>query len=124
MAQLQWRPAAMLRCVLLVAAALLLAPVRAVSVNSTILVIAADSATAGILTSGLRGYGIPHEVYYTSSGALPSLNSSASNGKYGGFLTMNEVLSSSQLATIYAYQNAFGVRMARLNAVPSADSGA
>jgi hypothetical protein len=123
MAQLQGRPAAMLRCFLLFAVALLLAPVRAVSVNATILIIAADSPMAGILASGLRGYGIPYEIYYTSSGPLPTLNSSASTGKYGGFLTMNEILSSSQLATIYAYQSAFGVRMARLNAVPSADSG-
>jgi hypothetical protein len=106
------------------------------SVANTILVFARDSASANVATLGLQGYGIPYQsVLVPQSGAaLPALNSSATQGNYGGILVLSEVsyqystgflsaLNTSQWQTLYDYQTAFGVRMVRLDVYPTPDMG-
>lgn len=108
----------------------------AVSVSNTILVFARDSASATVATLGLQGYGIPYQtVIVPQSGvALPTLNTSTTSGSYGGILVLSEVayqystgflsaLTTSQWNTMFAYQQAFGVRMVRLDVYPTADMG-
>ncbi|KAJ0119842.1 hypothetical protein N8I77_012445 [Diaporthe amygdali] len=106
------------------------------SVSNTILVFARDSASANVATLGFQGYGIPYQtVLVPQSGvALPALNSSATQGNYGGILVLSEVsyqystgflsaLNTSQWQTLYDYQTAFGVRMVRLDVYPTPDMG-
>lgn len=108
----------------------------ALSVSNTILVFARDATSANVATLGLQGYGIPYQtVLVPQSGAtLPTLNSSATVGNYGGILVLSEVsyqystgflsaLSSDQWSQLYAYQTTFGVRMVRLDVFPSTDLG-
>lgn len=106
------------------------------SVANTILVFARDSASANVATLGLQGYGIPYQTVLVpqSGAALPVLNSSATQGNYGGILVLSEVsyqystgflsaLNTSQWQTLYDYQTAFGVRMVRLDVYPTPDMG-
>ncbi|KAH8662888.1 hypothetical protein BGZ60DRAFT_380626 [Tricladium varicosporioides] len=108
------------------------------TVNSTVLVLARDTASAYSGFSGLNGYGIPYQVVVVPEGGitLPALNSSASVGNFGAIVVLSEVsyeyggtkgfqsaITASQWAQIYAYQVAFGVRMVRLDVFPSSDSG-
>lgn len=106
------------------------------TVSSTILVIARDTSAATSGTSGLNAHGIPYEVLIVPQDgvALPALNSSATVGNYGGFITLSELsyqystgwasgLTSAQWQAIYDYQTAFGVRLARLDVYPTSDFG-
>lgn len=106
------------------------------SVSNTILVFARDSASVTVATLGLQGYGIPYQaVIVPEAGvALPTLNSSATQGNYGGILVLSEVsyqystgflsaLTTAQWQQLYDYQIAFGVRMVRLDVFPSTDLG-
>lgn len=106
------------------------------SVSNTILVFARDSASVTVATLGLQGYGIPYQaVIVPEAGvALPTLNSSATQGNYGGILVLSEVsyqystgflsaLTTAQWQQLYDYQTAFGVRMVRLDVFPSTDLG-
>ncbi|KAF2808373.1 uncharacterized protein BDZ99DRAFT_445777 [Mytilinidion resinicola] len=106
------------------------------SVSSTVLVIARDAASAAVGYSGLQGYGIPFQTLLVpSTGAtLPQLNSSTTAGNFGGILVLSEVsydyneqflsaLTESQWQQLYDYQVAFGIRMVRVDAFPSADFG-
>lgn len=106
------------------------------SVANTILVFARDSASANVATLGLQAYGIPYQAVLVpqSGAALPVLNSSATQGNYGGILVLSEVsyqystgfmsaLNTSQWQTLYNYQTAFGVRMVRLDVYPTPDMG-
>ncbi|KAF2196788.1 hypothetical protein GQ43DRAFT_497778, partial [Delitschia confertaspora ATCC 74209] len=108
----------------------------AVTVNSTVLVIARDAAAAFTGYSVLQGYGIPYQVILvTKDGAqLPLLNSSATAGNFGGIVVISDVayslssgwgsaLTTSQWQQMYDYQTAFGVRMVRLDAFPSSEFG-
>ncbi|KAF4629487.1 hypothetical protein G7Y89_g8665 [Cudoniella acicularis] len=108
----------------------------AVTVNSTILVIARESNATFSGTSLLQGYGIPFSVLDLSQkgATLPTLNTSANAGNYGGIVINSlrdysksddghNILSDIQWQQLYAYQAAFGVRMVRLNAFPSAEFG-
>jgi len=112
--------------------------VVATKVNSTALVIARDSASAYSAYSGLNDHGIPHYVLTVSrSGVtLPSLNDSATLGNFGLIVVLSEVsydyggskgyqsaLTSKQWAALFSYQLAFGVRMVRLDAYPSSETG-
>jgi len=103
----------------------------ALSTSSTILVLSRDSASATSGTSGLRGYGIPYEVVIVPQAGivLPTLNSSATEGNYGGFIILSELayeyetgwrsaLTDTQWEALYAYQSSFGVRMVRLDVYP------
>ena len=114
------------------------AVVAATTVESTVLILARDTASSYSGYSGLNGYAIPYQVVVVPQAGvtLPNLNSSATSGNYGAIVILSEVsydyggtlgfqsaLTSAQLATLYQYQNAFGVRMVRLDVFPSADSG-
>lgn len=108
------------------------APAAAATVDSTILVLVRQGDNAYGVTSGLTGYGIPFEVSYVPKTGyqLPSLNTSTSQGKYGGIISLSELafeydggvwgsgISTDQYNTIYAYQTAFGVRFVRIDAYP------
>ncbi|KAK4984019.1 hypothetical protein LTR50_006858 [Elasticomyces elasticus] len=106
------------------------------TVDQTILVFARSSAEAYSAYSGLVGYGIPYQlVVVPQTGiTLPQLNSSATHGNYGGFITLSELaynyngawgsaLTTDQYNQIYAYQTAFGVRMVRLDVYPQSAFG-
>jgi len=106
----------------------------AVTVNSTILVLAREANASYSGYTLLQGYGIPFQVVDLSKAKLPALNSSADAGNYGGIVAVsgrdysgkddwNSVLTTAQWQQIYDYQTAFGVRLVRLNAWPSADFG-
>ena len=107
----------------------------AVTVNSTILVISRDSNSTFGGVSLLQGYGIPYQVFDLSvKGSLPALNSTPDAGNFGGIVTVSQTeysgsddwksaISDTQWRQLYAYQEAFGVRMVRLNAWPSTDYG-
>jgi CheY-like chemotaxis protein len=98
----------------------------ALSVTSTILVIADDAGVANSTSSGLKGYGIPYQtaVITSSTQALPALNRSATSGNFGAILVYDDsTLSTSQYSTIYAYQTAFKVRLVILNASPGSQYG-
>lgn len=107
-----------------------------ITVSGQILVFARDSASAYSATSGLSGHGIPYELILVPStgAALPVLNSTAADGNYGGIIVLGEVsydgangfasaLTAAQWQQMFDYQNAFGVRMVRLDVFPSADFG-
>jgi hypothetical protein len=106
------------------------------SLSSTILILARDSASAFSATSGFDGYGIPYQLVIVPQAGitLPTLNSSATVGNYGGILTLSELaydyptgwasaITADQYASLYAYQVAFGVRMVRLDCYPGPDFG-
>lgn len=106
------------------------------SVSGTILVFARDSASAIVATLGFQGYGIPYETIIVPEAgvALPTLNSSTTQGNYGGILVLSEVsyqyssgflsaLTTAQWQQLYDYQTAFGVRMVRLDVYPTTDMG-
>ena len=102
------------------------------TVANTILVFARDQASSYSATSGLNGYGIPFQLQLVPQAGitLPTLNSSATQGNYGGFIILGEVsydygnnswasaLTADQFATLYAYQESFGVRMVRIDVYP------
>lgn len=108
----------------------------AISVTSTVLVLARDIPSANSATSGLQGYGIPYDVVLVpqSGVILPPLSSSGTEGNYGGIVVMSEVaylyasgwasaLTAAQWQALYEYQVAFGARMVRLDAFPAPEFG-
>lgn len=108
----------------------------AITVSSTVLIIARDAEAAFTGYSVIEGYGIPYQVLLVpATGAqLPPLNSSAAAGNFGGIVVISDVayslssgwgsaLSASQWRQMYDYQLAFGVRMVRLDVFPSSDFG-
>jgi len=96
------------------------------TVRSTFLVVADSEASSYSAYSGLNNYGIPYEVL-TPDGAvftLPILNVTTTDGNYGGIVVMSDIgLNTAQWNTLYAYQTSFGVRLVRLNGVPSSATG-
>ena len=121
----------------LLAAAFLAALVAAQNtVSNTILVFARDSASGYSATSGLNAYGIPYQIVIVPQAGitLPTLNSSNTNGNYGGIIVLSEVaysyttgwgsaLTAAQWQQLYNYQTSFGVRMVRLDVFPTSDFG-
>ncbi|KAF2188804.1 putative extracellular serine-rich protein [Zopfia rhizophila CBS 207.26] len=108
----------------------------AVTVNSTILILSREPNATDSGTCVLRGYGIPFQVVNLAlqGGGFPQLNSTPDTGNYGGIVTVNargykggddwkKVLNEKQWDALYKYQEAFGVRMVRLNSWPSSDFG-
>ncbi|PVI05419.1 hypothetical protein DM02DRAFT_650758 [Periconia macrospinosa] len=104
----------------------------AVSVNSTLLILARDSSAAKSGVGVLQGYGIPYQVVDLSAAnsGLPKLNTTPDAGSFGGIVTVsaqgytngddwNTIISAQQWQDLYRYQEAFGVRLVRLNAWPS-----
>ncbi|KAK8924334.1 hypothetical protein VCV18_004753 [Metarhizium anisopliae] len=111
-------------------------PAAAITVGSTVLILARDDAEAKGAAMGLDGYGIPYQkVIFPAGGAnLPVLNSSATQGNYGGIVVISNVaydnngtfasaLTPQQWAQINSYQSTFKVRMVRINEFPSAEFG-
>jgi hypothetical protein len=111
--------------------------VNALSMSNTILVFARDTASSYSATSGFKGYGIPYQlVLVPQTGVnLPVLNSSSTQGNYGGFVVLGEVaydygtsgwgsaLTPAQWQQLYDYQTTFGARMVRLDVYPGPDFG-
>ena len=108
----------------------------AVTVNSTLLVIARDANATVPATFVLQGYGIPYQTVDISlrGGGFPQLNSSADTGNFGGIVIVsareykgqddwNTAMNERQWQALYQYQEQFGVRMVRLNAYPSKEFG-
>ena len=111
-------------------------PVGNRQVASTILVIVRNSNDQYSATSGLNAHGIPFQVLTVPQNgiALPALNSSDTQGNYGGIILSGEVsyeyssgwasaLTPAQFQQIYNYQTSFGVRMVRLNVYPGDNYG-
>jgi hypothetical protein len=108
----------------------------AVTINSTLLVLSREPNATASGVSVLQGYGIPYQVVdlSLSGSGVPQLNSTPDAGNFGGIVAVsarsyqggddwNKVLSDKQWQELYRYQEAFGVRMVRLNAWPSVDYG-
>lgn len=110
----------------------------AITVDSTILILAPtdDVESSYSATSGFDAYGIPYNLVQIPSGgaSLPTLNSSTTQGNYGGILILSDVsynyngdyhsaITTEQYNTLWAYQVTFNVRMVRLDAYPGDDSG-
>ncbi|KAH7150557.1 hypothetical protein B0J13DRAFT_440146, partial [Dactylonectria estremocensis] len=107
------------------------------TVDATILIIAADADTAASGSLGLLSYGIPYETYIMSGqgvSALPKLNSSSTQGNYGGIIVMSSVayesisgwssaLTDDEWNQLFAYQSDFNVRMVRINEYPGVKFG-
>ncbi|CAG7971938.1 unnamed protein product [Penicillium olsonii] len=112
-------------------------PLTHAAVAANILVIARDSASASVASSGLNGYGIPFTHLIVPSGgvALPDLNGTA-GGNFGGIVVAAEVsydygatgfqsaLTTDQWNQLYAYQIEYGVRMVQYDVYPGPNYGA
>ncbi|KAG8413411.1 hypothetical protein J3458_012975 [Metarhizium acridum] len=111
-------------------------PAAAISVGSTVLILARNEGEAKSAAMGLDGYGIPYQkVIFPAGGTgLPVLNSSATQGNFGGIVVISNVaydnngtfasaVTSQQWAQINSYQSTFKVRMVRINEYPSAEYG-
>lgn len=110
--------------------------IAAITINSTLLILSRESNATSAATSILQGYGIPYQVVDLSlrGSGYPQLNSTPDAGNFGGIVAVSardydggddwkSVLSDKQWQELYKYQEAFGVRLVRLNAWPSADFG-
>jgi hypothetical protein len=127
-----WTPAGTLSTVLLVATRVS----AAVTINSTLLILSREPNATPAATLLLQGYSIPYQVVDLSlpGGGFPQLNSTPDTGNFGGIVAVsardydggddwNTVLNAKQWQQLYSYQEAFGIRLVRLNAWPSADYG-
>ncbi|RAH43724.1 putative extracellular serine-rich protein [Aspergillus brunneoviolaceus CBS 621.78] len=113
------------------------AAVSAGSVAANILVIARDTASANVASSGLNAYGIPFTtlVVPQAGASLPALNTTT-GGNFGGIVVASEVsydygtagfqsaLTTDQWNQLYAYQLAYGVRMVQYDVYPGPNYGA
>lgn len=108
----------------------------AVTVDSTLLILAREKNATLPGTFVLQGYGIPYQVVDLSlpAAGFPQLNSTPDTGNFGGIVAVSArgyqngddwktALSDTQWQDIYRYQEAFGVRLVRLNAWPNAEYG-
>ncbi|KAF2686123.1 hypothetical protein K458DRAFT_363727 [Lentithecium fluviatile CBS 122367] len=106
------------------------------TVNSALLILSRDPNATASGISVLQGYGVPYRVIDLSlpASGFPQLNSTPDTGNFGGIVAVsardykggddwNKVLSDKQWQELYKYQEAFGVRMVRLNAWPNAEFG-
>ncbi|TPR08683.1 OPT oligopeptide transporter family protein [Aspergillus niger] len=113
-------------------------PVSSGSIAADILVIARDTASAGVASSGLNAYGIPFTTLIVpqSGTSLPALNGTE-GGNFGGIVVASEVsynygnatgyqsaLTTDQWNQLYAYQLAYGVRMVQYDVYPGPSYGA
>ncbi|PYH76689.1 hypothetical protein BO82DRAFT_406929 [Aspergillus uvarum CBS 121591] len=113
------------------------AAVSAGSVAANILVIARDTASANVASSGLNAYGIPFTTLVVPQAgvSLPALNTTT-GGNFGGIVVASEVsydygtagfqsaLTTDQWNQLYAYQLAYGVRMVQYDVYPGPNYGA
>ncbi|KAI1052580.1 hypothetical protein LB507_009783 [Fusarium sp. FIESC RH6] len=107
-----------------------------VTVDSTILILGTSDYACDSAASGLLSYGIPFEkVLVPKEGfAMPSLNSSSSEGKYGAIIIIDaasyqyesgwaSAITSDMWDQIYEYQLHFHARLVRINEFPSPQFG-
>ncbi|KAG8163143.1 hypothetical protein KVR01_007621 [Diaporthe batatas] len=101
-------------------------------IDNKVLILARDSDGANSASAGLLGYGIPFEAVLIpkEGGAIPTLNTSTSEGKYSGIIVIDALaydygatgwrsaVTDAQWSTIWAYQAGFKVRMVRINEFP------
>jgi hypothetical protein len=115
-----------------------IAVANATNISSTILVLAHNKTRGLPATSGLNAYGIPYELIEVPPAGIPSLpalSASNSDANYGGIIILGDVsydygngnwrsaLTQAQFDQLFAYQTAFGVRMVRLDMIPSEEFG-
>lgn len=113
-----------------------IATVAAITVDSTVLIVAGNSADVAATSPGLDGYGIPWTsvLIPQAGGPLPTLNSSLTQGNFGSLIVIGSVsydyngtyksaLTDAQWNSLYAYQAAFKVRMVRINEYPGPNFG-
>ncbi|CAI6080381.1 unnamed protein product [Clonostachys chloroleuca] len=108
------------------------------TVDSTVLIIAKDAATAKLASDGLNAYGIPFQNFIVAQAGstLPVLNSSLTSGNYGGIIVMSSVaynyggttgwqsaITTDQWTALNNYQLSFKVRMVRIDEYPGASFG-
>ncbi|KAK1138316.1 hypothetical protein N8T08_002851 [Aspergillus melleus] len=113
-------------------------PIAQGTIAGNILVIARDTAAAGVASSGLNAYGIPFTTLLVpqAGASLPDLNTT-SGGNFGGIVVAGEVsydyggtrgfqsaLTTDQWNQLYAYQLDFGVRMVQYDVFPGPSFGA
>ena len=134
-----WSPIRFLRVYILFAIVGFLAFVAEAAKNTkaTVLIIARDINSAKTAHSGLQGYGIPYRVLVVPQGGatLPQLQSSATQGNFGGIVVLGDVaynygggsfrsaLTDPQWDQLTAYQKAFHVRMVRIDVYPGPKFG-
>jgi hypothetical protein len=106
------------------------------NVQGTVLILARDAYSASTASSGLESYGIPYQTLLVpqTGATLPALNSSGTEGNFGGIIVMSALsynygsdyrsaLTDAQWNDLYRYQDNFGVRMVRLDEFPGAGFG-
>ncbi|CAH0056825.1 unnamed protein product [Clonostachys solani] len=108
------------------------------TVDSTVLILAKDAATAKLASDGLNAYGIPFQSFIVAQAGstLPVLNSSSTSGNYGGIIVMSSVsydyggttgwqsaITTDQWTLLNNYQLNFNVRMVRIDEYPGASFG-
>uniref|UniRef100_A0A8H7N751 Uncharacterized protein n=1 Tax=Bionectria ochroleuca TaxID=29856 RepID=A0A8H7N751_BIOOC len=108
------------------------------TVDSTVLILAKDAATAKLASDGLNAYGIPFQSFIVAQAGstLPVLNSSLTSGNYGGIIVMSSVaydyggttgwqsaITTDQWTALNNYQLSFNVRMVRIDEYPGASFG-
>lgn len=112
------------------------APLPGTTVDGTILILAPDSYTTASAGLGLEGYGIPYQTLIVpkSGVTLPVLNSSPTEGRFGGIITLGglsydydgvfqSAITTQQWDALDQYQEDFRVRMVRLDEFPGTDFG-
>ncbi|KAJ5042091.1 uncharacterized protein L3040_004649 [Drepanopeziza brunnea f. sp. 'multigermtubi'] len=125
----------MLFLILSVAALLFSNTVFALTVQSTVLVLATNITASYSATSGLDAYGIPFTLVTVPSNGttLPEL-ATAGKGNFGGIIVLSEVsyeyaagyasaLTQAQWTSLFDYQTSFGVRMVRVDVYPGEQFG-
>ncbi|PHH60941.1 hypothetical protein CDD81_998 [Ophiocordyceps australis] len=133
-----WQPTSLRRAAgaLGLAWAVLSQSAAGLGVDSTILIVGRNDGDVNKASQGLDGYGIPWEKFLVPQGGapLPTLNSSMTQGRYGGIITIGglsygnngvfaSALTPQQWEQLYAYQTAFKVRMVRLEEYPGSEFG-
>lgn len=105
-------------------------------IDNKVLILARDADGASSASAGLTAYGIPFEsvLIPQAGGALPTLNTSGTEGKYSGIIVIDALayqyadgwrsaVTTDQWNTIWAYQASFKVRMVRINEYPGPSFG-
>lgn len=106
--------------------------------DNKVLILARDTDGANSASAGLSAYGIPFEpVLIPKAGAaLPTLNTTATEGKYSGIIVIDALaydygadgwrsaVTDDQWNTLWEYQANFKVRMVRINEFPNPAFGA
>lgn len=106
-------------------------------IDNKVMILARDTDGVNSASAGLSAYGIPFEgVIIPQAGAtIPTLNTSATEGKYSGIIVIDALayeyadgwrsaVTADQWNAIWTYQANFKVRMVRINEFPGPSFGA